>query len=87
MNAVMNQEIMQDVFGLTIIDHVNVLTNINVEILSEYEEQSQPQSQSSITVLRKDMMGVKISAGKLEGMTNQKRKKYQEDPNDNHLSQ
>lgn len=38
MNAVMNQEIMQDVFGLTIIDHVNVVSNINVEILSEYEE-------------------------------------------------
>lgn len=44
--------------------------------------QSQPQSQFSITVLRKDMMGVKISAGKLEGMTNQKRKKCQEDLND-----
>lgn len=82
MNAIMNQEIMQDVFGLTIIDDINVVSNINVEILSEYEEQSQPQSQSSITVLRKDVMGVKISAGKLKGMTNQKRKKCQENLND-----
>lgn len=33
MNALMNQ-IMQDVFGLIAIDHIKVISNINVEILS-----------------------------------------------------
>lgn len=79
----MNQEIMQDVFGLTT-DH-----STNLSMLYPYQCENflntkniQSQSQSSITVFRKDMIGVKLSADKLEEMSHQKRKKCQEDPND-----
>lgn len=53
MNALMNQ-IMQDGFGLITIDHIKVISNINVEILSEYEEYSHNlRANSALTVFRK----------------------------------
>lgn len=53
MNALMNQ-IMQDGFGLITIDHIKVISNINVEILSEYKEYSHNlRANSALTVFRK----------------------------------
>lgn len=81
----MNQEIIQDVFGLTTTDHATDLSMLYpYQCENPFRIQrifTQPQSQSSITVFRKDMMGVKLSADKSEEMTNQKRKKCQGDPN------
>lgn len=79
LNAVTNQEIIQDVFGVTTTDHTTDLSMLYpYQCENPFRIQkifTQSQSQSSITMFRKIMMGMKLSADKLEEMTNQ------EDPN------